>query len=188
MFPNACRCVAKCYAYLETCVLHRKAFLCSLNLDLKSWPVCPKYAFPLSVGLWKFSGCVGFVLRCVVGYYLCGRLCLFSCIWRVSGWMDFLCLCMWTWHIFVWFFKVVLVGGVGFRWSIGKLLLCSTKLNKSFQYCTLIIRNTSNQIWLNQSIPISRWKFRICTVTNAYTLNGSTLYTLAETCRRQHNK
>jgi len=36
MFPNTCRCVAKCCAYLEAWVLHRIPSLFSLNLVLNS--------------------------------------------------------------------------------------------------------------------------------------------------------
>jgi len=124
MFPIACRCVAKCCAYLEARLLHRIYLLCSLNLVYKSGQSAlrmPSRSLGILVSrnpnMWKCPGVMGFVIVGVVGYWLCGSLFLWSCIWRVSWWMVFLWLCMWTWHIFVLFgvlFRFCWCEGVGF--------------------------------------------------------------------------
>jgi len=57
-----------------------------------------------------------------------------------------------VWCFFSWFWW----DGLDFRGSIGKGLLCITKLYISFQFCTLIIRNTNSPKWLNQTKMRSR--------------------------------
>jgi len=56
----------------------------------------------------------------------------------------------------VWCFQVVLVGRVRFPGEYRKGLLFTTKLYISFQFCTLIIRNTISPKWLNQTTTRSR--------------------------------
>jgi len=45
MFPRVCECSIRCSAYLEVWLLCMNECFCSLNPDLKSLPLCPKYAF-----------------------------------------------------------------------------------------------------------------------------------------------
>jgi Fe-S-cluster-containing hydrogenase component 2 len=58
-------------------VLHRKALLCSLNLVLKSRPVCPMYAISQSgdVCLWS-SECVNMSWECGLCVRWCSSLLL----------------------------------------------------------------------------------------------------------------
>ena len=48
MFPKECMCFFECCAYFEAWLLYWKECLCSLNLVMKSLPVCPMYGFSQS--------------------------------------------------------------------------------------------------------------------------------------------